>query len=81
MDHEQNDVFARVAQVPKFAVVLAITILWVLSPVDLIPDNIPIVGPLDDVGAVVATAAMIVRSKRRRLLTKSTVDQKDIFSV
>src|SRR3954463_14030931 len=38
---------------PKVA--LAIAGLWVLSPVDLIPEFLPVIGPLDDV-VVVALA-------------------------
>jgi uncharacterized membrane protein YkvA (DUF1232 family) len=43
----------RVPRRAKVAVVIAG--LWVLSPVDLIPDFLPIIGPLDDV-IVVALA-------------------------
>lgn len=38
---------------------------WILSPIDLIPEFIPVLGPLDDV--VVAVAAM--RHVRRRVGT------------
>ncbi len=79
LDHEKHDVFAKVAQIPKFAVAIVITVLWVLSPIDLIPDNIPIVGPLDDVGAVIATVAMIMRSKRRERMTSATLSPGGIF--
>jgi uncharacterized membrane protein YkvA (DUF1232 family) len=43
--------------------VLVGLILWILSPIDLIPEFIPVLGPLDDV--VVAVVAM--RYVRRRL--------------
>lgn len=43
----------RVPRRAKVAVVLAG--LWVLSPVDLIPEFLPVIGPLDDV-VVVALA-------------------------
>ena len=39
--------------------------LWIISPIDLIPEFIPVLGPLDDV--VVAVAAL--RYTRRRLGT------------
>src|SRR3954453_14044646 len=32
---------------------LVIGILWVLSPIDLLPEFLPVIGPLDDVVAVV----------------------------
>src|SRR6185436_10796458 len=43
----------RVPRSAKFAVVVAG--LWVLSPIDLIPEFVPVIGPLDDV-IVVALA-------------------------
>ena len=43
--------------------VLVGLLLWILSPIDLIPEFIPVLGPLDDV--VVAIVAM--RYVRRRL--------------
>lgn len=43
--------------------VLGFLVLWILSPIDLIPEFIPLLGPLDDV--VVATVAL--RYTRRRL--------------
>jgi uncharacterized membrane protein YkvA (DUF1232 family) len=43
----------RVPRRAKIAVVIAL--LWVLSPIDLIPEFLPIIGPLDDV-LVVALA-------------------------
>ena len=46
----------RHPDVPKRAkAVLAIAALWVLSPIDLIPEFLPVIGPLDDV-VVVALA-------------------------
>ncbi len=46
----------RDPRVPRRAkVVVAVAAVWVISPVDLIPEFIPIIGPLDDV-VVVALA-------------------------
>ena len=36
--------------------------LWVLSPIDLIPEFLPVIGPLDDVAG--ATVAEPVRARR-----------------
>ena len=44
-------------------VVLVGLLAWIISPIDLIPEFIPVLGPLDDV--VVAVVAM--RYARRRL--------------
>jgi uncharacterized membrane protein YkvA (DUF1232 family) len=43
--------------------VLAGLMAWILSPIDLIPEFVPVLGPLDDI--VVAVVAM--RYVRRRL--------------
>ena len=40
----------RVPRRAKIAVLIAV--LWVLSPIDLIPEFLPVIGPLDDVIAV-----------------------------
>ena len=48
-------------RVPRRAkVVIALAGLWVISPIDLIPDFLPIMGPLDDV--VVVALALPLRS-------------------
>ena len=38
-------------------------VLWLLNPIDLIPEFIPILGPLDDV----VVAVLVLRYARRRL--------------
>jgi uncharacterized membrane protein YkvA (DUF1232 family) len=43
--------------------VLVALVAWILSPIDLIPEFIPVIGPLDDL--VVAAAAL--RYVRRRI--------------
>lgn len=48
---------------PDVRLVLAGLVLWILSPIDLIPEFVPVLGPLDDV--VVAVVAL--RYVRRRM--------------
>lgn len=38
-------------------------LLWVLSPIDLIPEFLPVIGPLDDVVVV----ALVLRYAARRV--------------
>src|SRR3954449_13297323 len=46
----------RDPRVPRRArVAVVIALIWVLSPIDLIPEFLPVIGPLDDV-IVVAVA-------------------------
>ena len=49
---------------PKLAVLVAG--LWVLSPIDLIPEFLPVIGPLDDVVALALRYA--ARQVRREVL-------------
>ena len=56
-------------EVPRRAkVALLIAILWVLSPIDLIPEFLPVIGPLDDVVAVVLLLRYAARSIPRPVL-------------
>jgi len=55
--------------VPRRAkVALLIAILWVLSPIDLLPEFLPVIGPLDDVVAVVLLLRYAARSIPRDVL-------------
>jgi uncharacterized membrane protein YkvA (DUF1232 family) len=52
------------ARVPRSAkVAIACAGLWVLSPIDLIPEFLPVIGPLDDVIVV----ALALRFAARRV--------------
>ena len=48
-----------------FGVRLALTVLlaWIVNPIDLIPEFIPVIGPLDDV----VVAVLVLRYVRRRI--------------
>src|SRR6195952_2275303 len=50
----------------RVKVAVAFAGLWVLSPIDLIPEFLPVIGPLDDI-VVVALAA---RPAERRILER-----------
>ena len=53
----------RDCRVPWSAkVVVALAGLWVLSPIDLIPEFVPVIGPLDDIVVV----ALALRYAARR---------------
>jgi uncharacterized membrane protein YkvA (DUF1232 family) len=47
---------------------LVIAVLWVLSPIDLLPEFLPVIGPLDDVVAVVLLLRYAARSVPRATL-------------
>src|SRR4051812_13488872 len=55
--------------VPRRAkIALLIAILWVLSPIDLLPEFLPVIGPLDDVVAVVLLLRYAARAVPREVL-------------
>jgi uncharacterized membrane protein YkvA (DUF1232 family) len=53
-------------RVPRRAkVVLALTLPYLASPIDLIPDFVPVLGQLDDALVVALVAAYVVRAAGR----------------
>jgi uncharacterized membrane protein YkvA (DUF1232 family) len=59
----------RDPDVPRRArIALLIAVLWVLSPIDLIPEFLPVIGPLDDVVAVALLLRYAGRSIPRPIL-------------
>jgi uncharacterized membrane protein YkvA (DUF1232 family) len=54
----------------RVKVVVAIAGLWVLSPIDLIPEFLPVIGPLDDIVVV----ALALRYAARRIPPDAIID-------
>ena len=62
----------RDPRVPTRAkVALLVAVVWVLSPIDLIPEFLPVIGPLDDVVAVVLLMRYAARSIPRPVLLEA----------
>lgn len=59
----------RVPRRAKVAVVVAM--LWVLSPIDLIPEFLPVIGPLDDVIVVALLLRYAARTVPRQVLVEA----------
>lgn len=58
-------------RVPKrVKVVVAFAALWVLSPIDLIPEFLPVIGPLDDIVVV----ALALRYAARRIPPQALIE-------
>lgn len=58
-------------RVPKrVKVAVAFAGLWVLSPIDLIPEFLPVIGPLDDIVVV----ALALRYAARRIPREALID-------
>lgn len=59
----------RHPDVPRSAkIALLVAIVWVVSPIDLIPEFIPVIGPLDDVVAVIVLIRFAARRVPRDVL-------------
>ena len=59
----------RDPRVPRRAkVVVALAGLWLLSPVDLLPEFLPVIGPLDDVVVVALALRYAARQVPREVL-------------
>jgi uncharacterized membrane protein YkvA (DUF1232 family) len=58
----------RLPRRAKIAVVIAV--LWVLSPIDLIPEFLPVIGPWDDVIVVALLLRYAVRTVPRQVLVE-----------
>jgi len=55
--------------VPRRAkIALLVAVLWVISPIDLLPEFLPVIGPLDDVLAVILLLRYAARSIPRATL-------------
>jgi len=58
----------RVGRFDKFLLVVAVA--WVASPIDLIPEFIPVLGPLDDVVVVALILRRLVRRAGPEVVTE-----------
>jgi uncharacterized membrane protein YkvA (DUF1232 family) len=62
----------RDPRVPRRAkIVVGLAALWVLSPIDLIPEFLPVIGPLDDVVVVALALRYAARSVPREVLPEA----------
>ena len=52
-------------------VAVALAALWVLSPVDLLPEFLPVIGPLDDLVVVALALRYAARRVPRQLLLEA----------
>ena len=62
----------RNPDVPRRAkIALLVAVVWVISPIDLLPEFLPVIGPLDDVVAVVLLLRYAARSIPRATLLEA----------
>jgi uncharacterized membrane protein YkvA (DUF1232 family) len=59
-------------EVPRSAkIAMLVAIVWVISPIDLLPEFLPVIGPLDDVVAVVLLLRFAARRIPRHVLLEA----------
>ena len=59
----------RDPRVPRSAkIAVAIAAIWVVSPIDLIPEFLPVIGPFDDVVVVVLVLRYVARRVPREAI-------------
>jgi uncharacterized membrane protein YkvA (DUF1232 family) len=67
-------------RVPRSAkIAIAIAIVWVLSPIDLIPEFLPIIGPLDDVVVVVLALRFAARRIPREAISDAWIGERRLL--
>jgi uncharacterized membrane protein YkvA (DUF1232 family) len=67
-------------RVPRRAkVAIALAVLYVLSPIDLIPEFVPIIGPLDDVVVVALALRYAARRVPRDVLDEAWSGERRIL--
>jgi uncharacterized membrane protein YkvA (DUF1232 family) len=70
----------RDPRVPRRArIAVAIAAVWVLSPIDLIPEFLPVIGPLDDIVVVALVLRYAARSVPRDVLLEAWPGNPDLL--
>jgi uncharacterized membrane protein YkvA (DUF1232 family) len=59
--------------------VIALAGLWVLSPIDLIPEFLPVIGPLDDVVVVALALRYAARQVPREILLEAWAGDRQLL--
>ena len=67
-------------RVPRRAkLVVALAGVWVLSPIDLIPEFLPVIGPLDDVVVVALALRYAARQVPREILLEAWAGDRQLL--
>jgi uncharacterized membrane protein YkvA (DUF1232 family) len=56
---------------PRAKVAVLVALLWVVSPIDLIPEFLPVIGPLDDIIVVALLLRYAARSVPRQVVLEA----------
>ena len=67
-------------ETPVYAKILAgVTILYALSPIDLIPDFIPVLGSIDDLIVLPALIALTIKLIPKEIFVQCRVDSEGLW--
>jgi uncharacterized membrane protein YkvA (DUF1232 family) len=61
-------------------VVLLLALLWLLSPIDLVPEFIPVIGPLDDVVVLALALRYAARRVPRPVLLEAWPERPELLT-
>lgn len=68
-------------RVPRRAkVAVAIAAVWVISPIDLIPEFLPVIGPLDDIVVVALALRYAARAVPREVLLEAWPGRPEVLN-
>lgn len=71
----------RDPRVPRRAkLVVVVAGLWVLSPIDLIPEFLPVIGPLDDIVVVALALRYAARRVPREVLEEAWAGEPQVLA-
>lgn len=71
----------RDERVPRRArVALWLALVWVVSPVDLVPEFLPVIGPLDDVVVVALALRYVLRVSPREAVEDAWPGNPDVLT-
>ena len=59
---QDDNLLSSIAVVPRIAFVSFFALFWVIMPIDLIPDALPLVGTLDDIAVMILSGIVIQSS-------------------
>jgi hypothetical protein len=64
--HKIDSLFGEIAVLMRKIILTAIVLIWLISPIDIFPDSLPILGTLDDALMALIGASQWMDTFRRR---------------
>ena len=66
-----NSLMSALAIYPRKLIVAMVGIVWLVCPLDIVPDSIPFFGMLDDAAIAILSAKSIMTSHKQEVLERS----------